>query len=321
MEDGLFAPNSCYERKGKIVWANGMASRGKMMGKTTFETIEDDARGHETIAVYKTYPEAVEITYDTKIGCSILTLPVRRKDPAANEGGYLTDSSRFGILGNTLVPSDSLRVTPMLLDAGLRETLRRSEQQTWIGCPADLLALLHAMNSLRSVSDHSSHTNQTAILITDDLDHFSPRSWAQDFPDTQHHESRYHLAHAYKAAVSIYAYHAIKETLGQPLFPDIEVSRITDLGIFHMSQIPASDFHIKSLVWPAFVLGAEARGLHNREQVKDIMHNIWVSSCCYNVKTATGMLGKLWEWGRDNDSGKQSWLRFIWEQNESWLFL
>ncbi|KAJ4127535.1 hypothetical protein NW765_016014 [Fusarium oxysporum] len=232
-----------------------------------------------------------------------------------------TACTTFGILGSTLVPSQSLPVAPMPLDTGLLDTLRRSEQQTWIGCPADLLSLLHVMNTLRTVSDHSSHADETATSILDGLDNFSPRSWAHDFPDPQHHESRHHLAHAYKAAVSIYAYHAIRETLGQPPLPELDISRISKLGILHMSQIPASDFHIKSLVWPAFVLGAEAQDLRTREEVKNIMHNIWVSSCCYNVKTATGMLGRIWEQGHDDGKDKYSWLRFIWEQDESWLFL
>ncbi|RKK38748.1 hypothetical protein BFJ66_g12335 [Fusarium oxysporum f. sp. cepae] len=228
---------------------------------------------------------------------------------------------RFGILGSTLVPSQSLPVAPMPLDTGLLDTLRRSEQHTWVGCPADLLSLLRVINTLRTISDHSSHADETATSILDGLDNFSPRSWAHDFPDPQHHESRHHLAHAYKAAVSIYAYHAIRETLGQPPLPELDISRISKLGILHMSQIPASDFHIKSLVWPAFVLGAEAQDLRTREEVKNIMHNIWVSSCCYNVKTAAGMLGRIWERGQDDSKDKYSWLRFIWEQDESWLFL
>jgi hypothetical protein len=176
------------------------------------------------------------------------------------------------------------------------------------------------MNTLRAVSDHSSPADQTVTSILDGLGSFSPRFWAQDFPDPQHHESRYHLAQAYKAAVSIYASHAIGETLGQPPFSDIEISRITNLGIFHMSQIPASDFHIKSLVWPAFVLGAEVPDLRARE-VKSIMHNIWVSSCCHNVRTAARILKRIWAWAQDGSEAQQTWLRFIWEQDESWLFL
>ncbi|SCV28518.1 uncharacterized protein FFB14_01766 [Fusarium fujikuroi] len=240
--------------------------------------------------------------------------------------GLVVDDSekwlQFGILGSTLVPSHSLRVAPMPLDTGLLDTLRRSEQQTWIGCPADLLSLLHVMNTLRAVSDHSSHADETVTSILDGLDNFSPRSWAHDFPDPQHYESRYHLAHAYKAAVSVYAVQIIAELSSPPSSFFSDAFRLIELGISHMSQIQASDFHIKSLVWPAFVLGAGAQELQTREDVRNIMHNIWVSSCCYNVRTALWMLETIWEWGQDGNEGrKQSWLRFIWEQGESWLFL
>ncbi|QGI63997.1 hypothetical protein CEK27_007968 [Fusarium fujikuroi] len=255
-------------------------------------------------------------------GLNISILLVQRKSPAANEESHRTDSFRFGILGSTLVPSHSLRVAPMPLDTGLLDTLRRSEQQTWIGCPADLLSLLHVMNTLRAVSDHSSHADETVTSILDGLDNFSPRSWAHDFPDPQHYESRYHLAHAYKAAVSVYAVQIIAELSSPPSSFFSDAFRLIELGISHMSQIQASDFHIKSLVWPAFVLGAGAQELQTREDVRNIMHNIWVSSCCYNVRTALWMLETIWEWGQDGNEGrKQSWLRFIWEQGESWLFL
>jgi hypothetical protein len=79
MQDELFAPNSCktcrqrrvrcdrllpkchrcaslllpcagYERTEKIVWTNSMASRGKMMGKATFDTITDNAHDHKDIS-------------------------------------------------------------------------------------------------------------------------------------------------------------------------------------------------------------------------------------------------------------------------------
>jgi hypothetical protein len=177
------------------------------------------------------------------------------------------------------------------------------------------------MNTLRDVPDHTNISGETVSSILDGLGSFSPSFWAKDFPDPRHHESRYHLAYAYKAAVSVYASHVIEETSSRPSLRPPEALRLTELGITHMSQIPASDFHIKSLVWPAFVLGAEVQDLGAREKVKDIMHNIWVSSCCYNVRTAVGMLGRIWERGQDSDKCKRSWLRFIWEQDESWLFL
>ncbi|ENH63419.1 Acriflavine sensitivity control protein acr-2 [Fusarium oxysporum f. sp. cubense race 1] len=301
-----------------------MASRGKMMGKATFDTITDNAHDHKDIS-------DIELCTNFPVAGSPLVDPSLQNIPRSYHD-YIRyfiaavllfvnlDVVEFGGRGwkyHLRGAEELIRIRKGLVI----DDSEKSEQQTWIGCPADLLSVLHVMNTLRTVSDHSSHADETATSILDGLDNFSPRSWAHDFPDPQHHESRHHLAHAYKAAVSIYVYHAIRETLGQPPLPELDISRISNLGILHMSQIPASDFHIKSLVWPAFVLGAEAQDLRTREEVKNIMHNIWVSSCCYNVKTATGMLGRIWERGQDDNKDKYSWLRFIWEQDESWLFL
>ncbi|KAI1037521.1 hypothetical protein LB503_013119, partial [Fusarium chuoi] len=447
-----------YERAKRIVWTNSMASRGKMMGKASFDTIEDNAHGHASIAVNELYTSSPSESYLVEPGLQDIPRSCRdyiryfhqelskecvvynnssfnpflslmplmpssqalshimisisafhiahrldisqaqlqpdhsevvriallnkqkalrclkhelRVQPEINtdaviaavllfvnldvvefggrgwkyhlrgaeelirirKGLVVDDSEKwlqyfdtacttFGILGSTLVPSHSLRVAPMPLDTGLLDTLRRSEQQTWIGCPADLLSLLHVLNTLRTVSDHSSPADETITSVLDRLNNFSPRSWAHDFPDPQHYESRYHLAHAYKAAVSVYSFQIIEEISRPPSSYCSEALRLIELGISHMSQIQASDFHIKSLVWPAFVLGAGAQELQTREDVRNIMHNIWVSSCCYNVRTALWMLERIWERGQNGNKGrKQSWLRYIWEQDGSWLFL
>ncbi|EWG41191.1 hypothetical protein FVEG_15244 [Fusarium verticillioides 7600] len=118
-----------------------------------------------------------------------------------------TACTTFGILGSTLVPLNSLRVEPVPFDAGLLQTLRRSEQQTWIGCPADLLFLLHVMNTLRAVSNHTSPADQTVTSILDGLDSFSPRFWAQDFQilsiTNQDIISPKHTKRRYQQAISI----------------------------------------------------------------------------------------------------------------------
>ncbi|KAF4437210.1 Acriflavine sensitivity control acr-2 [Fusarium acutatum] len=389
MQDDFFAPNSCYERKGKIVWANSMASRGKMMGKATFDTVEENAHDHNDISdielctnlpvaqsplvdpSLQSIPRSChgyirysfhiahrmaishgqlqsdhievlrtallskqkalrcikdelqvqpEMNSDAVIAAVLLfvnldvvefggrgwkyhlrgaeeLIRVRKGLVKGDSEGWLryfdTTCTTFGILGSTLVPSHSLRVVPMPLDSTLLDTIRRSEHLTWIGCPASLLSLLHAMNTLRAIPHDYGSSDKTVGSIIGDLKGFSPLSWATDFPDPQHHESRYHLAYAYKAGVSIYASHIIREILGQPSVYELDTSRLRQLGISHMSQISVNDFHIKSLVWPAFILGAETQDHDTREKVRTVMHDIWVSSCCYNVRTALGMLDRI----------------------------
>lgn len=92
MQDELVAPNSCktcrqkrvrcdralprcqrcasslllcsgYERAKRILWTNSMASRGKMMGKASFGTIEDNAHGHASIAVTELYTRSPSVSH------------------------------------------------------------------------------------------------------------------------------------------------------------------------------------------------------------------------------------------------------------------
>jgi hypothetical protein len=227
----------------------------------------------------------------------------------------------FGIIGATLAPSHSLGSSMSIpFDYFFLDTLRRSEHQTWLGCPADLLSFLHVINTLRTISSNYNQSDEIVGTLLDALNDFSPSAWANDFPDPQHYQSRYHLAHAYKAAIGIYASHVIKQTSAHPFLYGPHILDLTKLGVSHMLQIPANDFHIKSLVWPAFIIGAETQDIDLRQKVQMIVEQIWVSSCCYNVRTAAEMLGVIWGRGQD-DRADRTWLQYVWEQDESWLFL
>lgn len=224
-------------------------------------------------------------------------------------------------MGATLAPSHSLGSQMFMpFDFCFLDTLRRSEHQTWLGCPADLLSFLHFINTLRTIPTKSSQSDEIVRTLLDALNDFSPSAWAHDFPDPQHYQSRYHLAHAYKAAIGIYASHVIKRTSDHPSLCGPHILHLTQLGVSHMLQISANDFHIKSLVWPAFISGAETQDIDLRQKVQMIIKHIWVSSCCYNVRTAAGMLEVIWGRSQD-DFADRSWLDYIWEQDESWLFL
>ncbi|KAM5382991.1 hypothetical protein ACJA88_003524 [Fusarium oxysporum] len=76
-----------------------------------------------------------------------------------------TACTTFGILGSTLIPSHSLRVVPMPLDPTFLDTIRRSEHLTWIGCPANLLSLLHVMNTLRATPHEYGSSDGTILNI------------------------------------------------------------------------------------------------------------------------------------------------------------
>ncbi|TDZ73302.1 Acriflavine sensitivity control protein acr-2 [Colletotrichum trifolii] len=228
-----------------------------------------------------------------------------------------TACTTFGILGATLAPASShssLRLP--LLDPAFLQTLRHSENQTWVGCPAELLYFLSTINSLRSLSATAPERIQVIPELCHRLLDFCPATWAEDFPNHQHHESRSHLAHAYKAAVEIYTSHIIGASPGQHYLSQPFIDAAIRPAILHMLAIWPQDFHIKSLVWPAFVIGAQSDSQELRQMIRDVFQRIWVSSCCYNSKNAVGILEAIWA-----QSSHEPWLEFVWQLEENWLFV
>lgn len=200
------------------------------------------------------------------------------------------------------------------------EVLQHSENQTWVGCPAELLYVLSAINSFRLDSEKIAEPQVAALDLCNRLHNFSPLAWAENFAEQQYHESRSHLAHAYKAAVEIYASHIIGPLLDQDYLSAPHRPEILRPAIDHMLAISQEDFHIKSLVWPAFVLGAEAQDAELRDLVRTVFHRIWISSCCYNAKNAVEVLDNIWARDFNMSSGK-SWLDYVWQLEDSWLFV
>ncbi|KXH53490.1 hypothetical protein CSAL01_05356 [Colletotrichum salicis] len=233
-----------------------------------------------------------------------------------------TAYTTFGIMGATLAPAKGSFAQQMAsLDPSLLRTLRQSEDQTWVGCPAELLYLVSIINSLRSLPTYTGANQLKAAELCKSLENFSPSAWAENFPDPEHHQSRSHLAHAYKVAVEVYASHIVGPLLdqGQHLYT-LYLDVATRSAILHMLSITAQDFHVKSLVWPAFVIGAEIQAADLKIMIREIFRNIWISSCCYNVRNAIEMLERIW--ARDDaERMAKSWLIYLWELEDSWLFL
>ncbi|KAH7120416.1 fungal-specific transcription factor domain-containing protein [Dactylonectria estremocensis] len=232
-----------------------------------------------------------------------------------------TACTTFGILGATLTRASisSTQASP-IINTSYMEALRQSENQTWVGCPAELLHLLSAMNSLRSIPQAGVDRPRMAQELCDGLTRFSPSCWAKQFPDQQHRQSRFHLAYAYKAAVEVYASYLFGGSINQHYLSPSYVRQLVQPAICHMLAIPPDDFHLKSLVWPAFVLGAETQEMELRKILRTLFQHIWVMSCCYNARSAADMLEAIW--GRDSsECADKSWLDYVWNQEESWLFL
>ena len=104
-------------------------------------------------------------------------------------------------------------------------------------------------------------------------------------------KSRYHLGSAYKAAVAIY----ITQVMYQLYENNTARTCVaTSAAILHIKSISRDDAHFKSLVWPAFVIGAEVREEPQRREIAEVFEHLWDIWRCQNVRNALNVLKDLW---------------------------
>lgn len=225
-------------------------------------------------------------------------------------------SHSFDIMGSTLARVKKPSSIPETLQLSFLELLQKSEDKTWIGCPAELLYLLSTIHSLLSASPTLDDRQEELSAIWNMLEHFSPSEWSAKSSRMEHYESRLHLASAYKAAVEIYAAHV----LGTYHPSTSWMTHLVQRAVVHVVSIPSNDFHIKSLVWPAFIIGAETEAGELRDMLRRVFQQIWVVSCCRNARNAGDVLEILWNRTLE-ERVRRTWLEYMYEEGGDWLFV
>lgn len=197
---------------------------------------------------------------------------------------------------------------------------QRAERQTWTGCPAEFLRILSCFNSLAAQLDSGSahHTQllvKASALFTQ-LESFSCLDWAKAYPESQTVEQRNDLAHAYKVAITAYGRQLIRVP-GRKL-EDME-SAVAD-AIACLSKIDPQDIHLKGCLWPAFVLGAEARNDVHRAAVLRILHDLYNLLHVRSIGRGILALERLW-WRGSEALKETSWLEILYEEGEELLLV
>ncbi|KAI5458473.1 fungal-specific transcription factor domain-containing protein [Mariannaea sp. PMI_226] len=233
---------------------------------------------------------------------------------------FETACTTIDIMSSTLAKVKSPSSISETLDFSFLEILQKSEDKTWVGCPAELLYLLSTIHSFLSAPSISNEKVEEINTIQCMLQHFSPSTWAAKSSRIEHSISRFHLASAYKAAVEIYTSHVLGNLAGSYYLSASYIADLVDSAVMHMVAIPPDDFHIKSLVWPAFIIGAETNSCDQRDSLRDIFKQIWKASCCRNAKSAGEMLEILWSRSPE-DCARMTWLEYMYEEREGWLFV
>lgn len=119
------------------------------------------------------------------------------------------------------------------------------------------------------------------------------------------------MATAYKGAIVIYASRALGPHCDNPLF----VEDIVDFTLQHLKQISPSDSHFKGILWPAFILGAEARAPEQRLWIANALEQLYSMIHMWNIKRGLSVLHRLWARPLPTHDQK-SWLEEVYDMDE-----
>lgn len=196
----------------------------------------------------------------------------------------------------------------------LSAVLERAERWSWTGCPAELVGVLHALNGLQSQSREARQKEAESTLNR--LDKFSCSDWALHFPGKYLHKQRFHMASAYKGAIVIYASRALSTHCDDPLL----VENIVDLSLQHLQQISPSDSHFKGILWPSFIIGAEARLPEQRSWIANALEQLYGMVHMWNIKRGLSVLHRLW--ARPSPAyDNKSWLEEVYDMDEKLMLI
>jgi hypothetical protein len=180
------------------------------------------------------------------------------------------------------------------------DLLKHAELHSWTGCPAELLRILYAINSLSSNPDPSS---DDIIPLLNRLEQFSPSEWANNCKIGSV-QQRCHLASAYKTAVEMFASRVL-------LRPNVSFPEcIVDAALNHLSSIDTENTYFKCLPWPAFVVGMEAHTVEQRRIVMRIFMTLYNVFHTSHIRLGMIALQNIWVHA-SSEGTQQAWRRYF----------
>lgn len=245
---------------------------------------------------------------------------------------FINHVTLIDIIGHTLsspssvpLPCDNDTPPPEEVTA---DVLRDGEAYNFLGCPAELLEMIHTITTLRprwSTSgnrpDSKEGTDpdtyiQACQRILSQIDSFSPSAYIstrKDIEGTNPHELL-QLVCAYKWASRIYAVEALfpSTSTGDSVAPYHAELR------HHLSALKSGSFMLKGAVWPVFVAGTGARNEEERQWVRGQLARLWSVLPQYNIRNAGIVLEDIWK--RSTPGGEAGW-RVLERGGKDWLFL
>ncbi|KAI1414850.1 hypothetical protein F5Y13DRAFT_197382, partial [Hypoxylon sp. FL1857] len=190
-----------------------------------------------------------------------------------------------------------------------------TELHSWAGCPSDFLSTLHGLITFAHCSGHPPPEEINERF--DRLQRFDTMSWAARSPQPASAQVRYSLGQAWKGAIEIYGRRVLAEQ-----YPDVQAvsGDLIEATLFHLRQIDHRDTHFKGIVWPVFVVGAEAQTAEQREAILAIFGHLIDLFHISLLDIAIAQLKRIWVHPTPYPPGS-SWIHEIWERNEGLLLL
>ncbi|KAI2863572.1 transcriptional regulator family: Fungal Specific TF [Aspergillus niger] len=228
-----------------------------------------------------------------------------------------TSYAIFEIIGSTFVKAKQ-PYQPLFSMSPTIDILKRSESQTWIGCPATLLYVLSLVNAAAS----SSHKMLPGSIynIYSHLRNFSPMKWAVAGAEIHYIKPRYQFACVWQAAIEIYALQVLPVLFEIDLSNERRISISLNSILHHLKSINPTDVHLKGILWPAFVIGAEVQTMSQMVLITDVFGHLWTVWHCYNVTNALKVLEKIWA-RRAIEGSSRRWIEYVYEWGEDWMFI
>lgn len=198
------------------------------------------------------------------------------------------------------------------------DILKRCESQTWTGCPSTLLYVVSLANAAAS-SSHQSPPDLVANIFSH-LQNFSPMKWAVAGAEFHYMKPRYRLACVWQAAVEMYVLQVLPVPFENHVFNERRMNNSLDSILHHLISVDPVDVHLKGILWPAFVIGAETQTMSQRALLTDVFRHLWILLRCPNVTNALNVLEKIWA-RRAMEESSQRWIEYVYEWGEDWIFI
>lgn len=238
-------------------------------------------------------------------------------------------NSRIDTFGTTFTRPGLLSGSTLLQQP--TTSLHKSVEQSYLGCPEELLDALRYFSFYRDVLvspepvDEMTfysyvHNMGTILQSTHSYDCYPWASSLSRQPSsstTQDTNMLYNLAQSYKIASLIYG----NCVLGAYVGDTTSQSDLVDELIRIIDALKNDEALFKCILWPMFVAGLESQRQTQRDFVTRCLEKFWFETKCLNVVNAGNILQRFWRQEDQQKTSLSHWIFNIGQLGNDWLLI